>query len=111
MEHVKCVTSIFPIVTQQNVTTKVLHRNIYMWIIFQFVVGKRHCTGVILADRQLYRGPDMTPELDWIDDWKSHVDVEAYYEVIGPSWRYSVDGARSRDEHVHLGRKSKNKKK
>ena len=74
------------------------------------MVGKRHCTGVILADRQLYRGPDMTPELDWMDDWKSHIDVEAYYEVIGPSWRYSVDGARSRDEHVHLGRKSKNKK-
>ena len=64
MEHVKCVTSIFPIVTQHNVTTKVLHRNIHMWIIFQFVVGKRHCTGVILADRQLYQGPHMTPQQD-----------------------------------------------
>ena len=64
MEHVKCVTSRFPIATQLNVTTKVLQRNIYMWIIFQFVVGKRHCTDVVLADRQLYRCPHMTPEQD-----------------------------------------------
>ena len=31
MEHIKCVTHIYLVVTQNNVTVQVLQRNIYMW--------------------------------------------------------------------------------
>jgi len=36
MEHIKYVTNIYPVVTQNNVTVQVLQRNIYMWI-FLFI--------------------------------------------------------------------------